>query len=64
MQATQSVEPGKDKNGFTSSSIDSNSKVDVVVIGAGISGLIAARDLEKHNRSTTMLEAQERINSH
>ena len=61
MQVTQLAEPGKEKDGFASSSIDSNSKVDVVVIGAGISGLIAARDLEKQNRSTTVLEAQERI---
>lgn len=61
MQVTQLAEPGKEKDGFASSSIDSNSKVDVVVIEAGISGLIAARDLEKQNRSTTVLEAQERI---
>ena len=61
MQATQSVEPGSDKDDFTGSSINSKSEVDVVVIGAGISGLIAARDLEKQNRSTTVLEAQERI---
>ncbi|WP_295533638.1 FAD-dependent oxidoreductase, partial [Synechococcus sp. UW140] len=61
MQLTQRSVLGSDKDGFTGSSIDSNSKVDVVVIGAGISGLIAARDLEKQNRSTTVLEAQERI---
>ena len=61
MQLTQLAEPGKEKDSFASSSIDSNSKVDVIVIGAGISGLIAARDLEKQNRSTTVLEAQERI---
>lgn len=35
--------------------------VDVVVIGAGISGLIAARDLEKKGHSTTVLEARPRI---
>ena len=61
MQLTQRSALGSDKDGFTGSSIDSNSKVDVVVIGAGISGLIAARDLGKQNRSTTVLEAQERI---
>ena len=61
MQLTQRSVLGSDKDGFTGSSIDSNSKVDVVVIGAGISGLIAARDLEKQNRSTTVLESQERI---
>ena len=61
MQVTQRSALGSDKDDFTGSSIDSKSKVDVVVIGAGISGLIAARDLEKQNRSTTVLEAQERI---
>lgn len=61
MQVTQLAEPGKEKDSFASSSMDSNRKVDVVVIGAGISGLIAARDLEKQNRSTTVLESQERI---
>ncbi len=35
--------------------------VDVVVIGAGVSGLIAARELEKYQRSTTVLEARPRI---
>ena len=61
MQVTQLAKPGKEKDSFASSSMDSNRKVDVVVIGAGISGLIAARDLGKQNRSTTVLEAQERI---
>ena len=61
MQVTQRSALGSDKDDFTGSSIDSKSKVDVVVIGAGISGLIAARDLEKQNRSTTVLEAQKRI---
>ena len=35
--------------------------VDVVVIGAGISGLIAARELERQGLSTTTLEAAARI---
>lgn len=35
--------------------------VDVVVIGAGVSGLIAARDLERQGRQVTVLEAQSRI---
>jgi len=38
-----------------------NSAVDVVVIGAGISGLIAARELERRGLSTTTLEAAQRI---
>jgi monoamine oxidase len=35
--------------------------VDVVVIGAGVSGLIAARQLERSGRSVTVLEARPRI---
>lgn len=31
------------------------SSVDVVVIGAGVSGLIAARELERQGRTTTVL---------
>ena len=38
-----------------------NTAVDVVVIGAGISGLIAARALESQGLSTTTLEARRRI---
>jgi NADPH-dependent 2,4-dienoyl-CoA reductase/sulfur reductase-like enzyme len=38
-----------------------NSKVDVVVIGAGVSGLIAARDIERQGRTTTVLEAAPRL---
>ena len=37
------------------------SSVDVVVIGAGISGLIAARAIERQGRRTTVLEAAPRI---
>ncbi|MCT0226217.1 FAD-dependent oxidoreductase [Synechococcus sp. CS-1328] len=37
------------------------SSVDVVVIGAGVSGLIAARELERQGRTTTVLEARGRI---
>ena len=35
--------------------------VDVVVIGAGVSGLIAARALEKQGKSTAVLEARQRL---
>jgi monoamine oxidase len=38
-----------------------NSTVDVVVIGGGVSGLIAARDIERQGRSTTVLEAAPRL---
>ena len=38
-----------------------NIKVDVVVIGAGVSGLIAARDIERQGRTTTVLEAAPRV---
>ncbi|MGI0482216.1 flavin monoamine oxidase family protein [Geminocystis sp. CENA526] len=44
-----------------SSEISGNSSVDVVVIGAGISGLITARELEKQGYTTTILEARPRI---
>lgn len=39
----------------------SDTSVDVVVIGAGVSGLIAARDLERKGYTTTVLEARSRI---
>ena len=45
----------------TASAAHGDTTVDVVVIGAGISGLIAARELEKNQRSTTVLEARPRI---
>ena len=35
--------------------------VDAVVIGAGVSGLIAARELERLGLSTTVLEARDRL---
>ena len=39
----------------------SNSVVDVVVIGAGVSGLVAAQQVERQGRSTTILEAAAQI---
>ena len=38
-----------------------NTQVDVVVIGAGVSGLMAARALEQGGQSITVLEAAQRI---
>ena len=38
-----------------------DSSVDAVVVGAGVSGLIAARELERQGYSTTILEARPRI---
>ena len=45
----------------SASALAGDTTVDVVVIGAGVSGLIAARELEKSQRSTTVLEARSRI---
>ena len=38
-----------------------NKTVDVVVIGAGLSGLIAARELKKQGRRVRLLEAKNQI---
>jgi monoamine oxidase len=35
--------------------------VDVVVVGAGLAGLTAARELQKHNQSVVVLEARHRV---
>ena len=39
----------------------SNSVVDVVVIGGGVSGLVAARQIKGQGRSTTILEATSQL---
>lgn len=36
-------------------------KVDVAVVGAGISGLVAARTIRRHHRSVLVLEARDRV---
>jgi NADPH-dependent 2,4-dienoyl-CoA reductase/sulfur reductase-like enzyme len=38
-----------------------NSSSDVVIVGGGISGLIAAVELEKKGNTTTVLEASSRL---
>src|SRR3954451_4520696 len=39
----------------------SRRKADVVIVGAGLAGLTAARDLAKHHRSVIVLEARDRV---
>jgi monoamine oxidase len=38
-----------------------DSRVDIAVIGAGLAGLIAARDLRREGRSVVVLEARDRV---
>jgi monoamine oxidase len=39
----------------------SGRRADVVVVGGGLAGLTAARELAKHNRSVVVLEARDRV---
>ena len=41
--------------------ISNDSSVDVVVIGAGLSGLIAARTLKRQGKTVRVLEAKDHI---
>ena len=43
------------------SSADSSSRVDVVVIGGGLSGLTAARELKRQGHRVRLLEAKDHI---
>jgi pseudooxynicotine oxidase len=41
--------------------IDSDKQYDVIIVGAGFAGLIAARELSHRNRSVLLIEARDRI---
>jgi len=43
-----------------SSAVEGPKQVDVVVVGAGLSGLMAARQLKKHGKTVHVLEARDR----
>ena len=52
---------GLETNAVNSSRVSRETDYDVVVIGAGFAGLVAARDLSKDNLKVLILEARDRI---
>ncbi|CAF2570097.1 unnamed protein product [Rotaria sp. Silwood2] len=46
---------------ITSSLVTANTNFDVIIIGAGFTGLMAARELSLHNRKVLIIEARDRI---
>lgn len=60
--AAMPKQPGKHEFLYsTGKPVSGAKKVDIVVIGAGLSGLIAARTLQKQGKSVLVLEANNRI---
>jgi monoamine oxidase len=45
----------------TSSLLSENTNFDVIIVGAGFAGLVAARELSLHNRRVLIIEARDRI---
>jgi len=61
-RGNNALENGVVTNAVVTSSLPTqNTNFDVIIIGAGFSGLIAARELSLHNRSVLIIEARDRI---
>lgn len=52
---------GLDTRAVVASSVETKDYYDAIVIGAGFTGLVAARDLSKNGLSVLLVEARDRI---